>query len=191
MNVWSSEREFARQTDVCHSVQKNVMKTDKEIIYAFIDSQNLNLSILHAGWKLDFKRLRIFLERKYHVAKIFLFIGYVMGNEMLYTSLQNMGYVVVFKPTLQNKDGVVKGNCDAELVLHCMIEYDNFDQAIVVSGDGDFHCLVEYLLAQNKFFKLGIPNKRSFSALLKKFQNRCFYVSDLRHKLEYYKNDRG
>ena len=78
--------------------------------------------------------------------KAFLFIGYKPGNEALYTQMQQMGYVVILKPTLELADGTVKGNVDAELVLHTMIEYKNFDKAIIVSGDGDFHCLVEYLV---------------------------------------------
>ena len=56
--------------------------------YAFIDSQNLNLGVKSQGWKLDFARFRIFLKDKYKVKKVFLFIGYVAGNEILYTSLQ-------------------------------------------------------------------------------------------------------
>ena len=77
------------------------MKTPKPI-YAFIDSQNLNLSIRAQGWKLDFKRFRIYLKDKYKVEKAFLFIGYVAGNESLYTYLQKSGYIIVFKPTKQN-----------------------------------------------------------------------------------------
>jgi len=33
--------------------------------YAFIDSQNLNLSIREQGWVLDFKKFRIYLKDKY------------------------------------------------------------------------------------------------------------------------------
>jgi len=34
-----------------------------------------------------------------------------------------------------------------------MIEYNNYDKAIIVSGDGDFHCLVEYLEEKEKLLK--------------------------------------
>ena len=121
--------------------------------YAFIDSQNLNLGILDQGWKLDFARFRIYLKDKYKVGKAFLFIGYVMGNEARYSSLQTAGFHLIFKPTLEykkNKKVVVKGNVDAELVLHSMIEYSNYDKAIIVSGDGDFHCLIKYLSEEDK-----------------------------------------
>jgi len=162
----------------------------KEKVYGFIDSQNLNLSIGDLGWKLSFEKFRIFLKDKYKVTKAFLFIGYVPGNQSLYTELQQIGYIVVFKPTLEH-NGKIKGNCDAELVMHCMIQYQNFDKAIIVSGDGDFHCLIEYLVANDKLCKVGIPNKKKYSSLLKKFRSPYFfYVSDLRHRLEYKKRTR-
>ncbi|MCB1081264.1 MAG: NYN domain-containing protein [Chlamydiia bacterium] len=160
---------------------------NKENNYAFIDSQNLHKGILSCGWKLDFKRFRIYLEEKYGVTKAFLFIGYLRGNEYMYTNFQKMGYIVVHKPTLETTDGEIKGNCDAELVLHCMIEYENFDKAIIVSGDGDFHCLVNHLLENNKLLKVGVPVKKKYSALLRRFGNFHFYIDKLSKKLAYKK----
>lgn len=46
---------------------------------------------------------------------------------------------MILKPTMELPDKTVKGNVDAELVLHTMIQYPNYDKAIIVSGDGDFH----------------------------------------------------
>ncbi len=53
----------------------------KQNNYAFIDSQNLNLSINDQSWKLDFKRFRIYLKEHLCVNKTFLFIGYVATNQ--------------------------------------------------------------------------------------------------------------
>ncbi|MEW6171401.1 MAG: hypothetical protein AB1472_07610, partial [Candidatus Omnitrophota bacterium] len=53
--------------------------------YAFIDSQNLNLAIKDCGWELDFTRFYVYLKDKYEITKAFLFIGYIAGNEALYT----------------------------------------------------------------------------------------------------------
>lgn len=156
------------------------------INYAFIDSQNLNLGIRSVGWELDFKKFRIYLNDKYHVKKAFLFIGYVSTNESLYTKLQKFGYILIFKPTLDiTSKGrrVIKGNVDAELVLHTMIEIHNFDKAIIVSGDGDFHCLVEYLDSMSKLGGLLVPNKK-FSSLLKKFNDNITRLDLLRDILE-------
>ena len=114
--------------------------------YAFIDSQNLNLGIRNQGWQLDYRKFRRYLKDKYRVTKAFLFIGYIPTNEKLYRLLKRSGYALVFKPTIQAKGGT-KGNVDAELVLHTMHELcqGKFDKAVIVSGDGDFHCLAEYL----------------------------------------------
>jgi len=83
-------------------------------------------------------------------------------------------------------DGTVKGNVDAELVLHTMIELRHFDQAIIASGDGDFHCLVEYLIGKNKLLKVLAPN-RHYSKLLREFNHFITRLDVLKHSLEYKK----
>lgn len=66
--------------------------------YAFIDSQNVNLSIRDKGWTLDFARFRKYLEDKYSIQKAFLFIGYIATNQNLYTGLQKDGFILIFNP---------------------------------------------------------------------------------------------
>ncbi len=159
-----------------HHPQKN---------YAFIDSQNLNLAIRAQGWKLDFRRFRVHIQDKYHVQKAYLFIGYINGNQSLYTMLQDAGFTCIFKPTLQYKDGTTKGNCDAELVLWSMIDFKEYEKAVIVSGDGDFNCLVDYLLKEKKLECVLIPDQHRFSGLLKfkKFRPYLRYMNDLRERL--------
>jgi uncharacterized LabA/DUF88 family protein len=176
------------------------MTENRPVIYAFIDSQNLNLSIrndqknkitgkvIYSGWKLDYKRFFIYLKDKYRVSKAFLFIGKKKGNEGLYEYLERSGYSMVYKPTIDFSDGDhgtgTKGNIDAELVLQTMIELSNFDKAIIVAGDGDYHCLIKYLINQNKLKHILIPNKYSYSSLLKEFRHYIEFISDLKGKLE-------
>ncbi|MDX9779082.1 MAG: NYN domain-containing protein [Patescibacteria group bacterium] len=173
----------------------------RENNFAFIDSNNLyqglskdifqNGQQLYSGWKLDYKRFRRYLKDKYKVQKAFLFIGYIPGHQAMYTKLQEYGYICVFKPTLELKDGKVKGNVDAELVLHAMIEYKNYDKAILVSGDGDFYCLTEYFIKNDKLKKVLVPNQYNYSCLLNrlssKSNNILIFVGDQRNKLEYRK----
>ena len=157
--------------------------------YAFIDSQNLNLAIRELGWRRDFKRFRVYLKENYNVSKVFLFIGFVEGNNDLYAFLQEAGFICIFKPTLKYKDGTTKGNCDAELVLQAMIELSQYHKAVIVTGDGDFYCLVKYLLEQRKLEAVLIPNRAKFSALLKFKIFRPFlrYMNDLEQLLAYIK----
>lgn len=92
---------------------------------------------------------------------------------------------MIFKPTLKLPTGKVKGNVDAELVLHAMIEYQRYDKALIVTGDGDLYCLVDYLVRNDKLLKLMIPNKNKFSSLFRKMMPRIVFMNKLRRKLEY------
>ncbi len=155
-----------------------------EVNYAFIDSQNLNLGIQSQGWELDFKRFRVYLNDKFGITKAFLFIGYLDKFKPMYEQLKSYGYVLIFKPTLVHNDGTAKGNVDSELVLYASkIEYDNYDKAIIVSGDGDFYCLIEYLAKHKKLKQVFIPNRRSYSRLLTKFKKYFFTLNNLKPKL--------
>lgn len=148
------------------------MKTKKrEAVYAFIDSQNLNLGIRDLGWQIDFKKFYIYIKDKFRVKKSILFIGYLKENKVLYEKLRSFGYELVFKPTVKDKFGKVKGNVDAEIVLHSAnIEYDNYNKGVFVSGDGDFYCLYDFLQKKNKLLRIVIPNHKSESSLLERFQ---------------------
>lgn len=171
-------------------------------VYAFIDSQNLNVGVQKFGWKMDWKKFRQFLSDKYGVTHAYMFIGYVPEFENLYQQLHDAGYLIVLKPTYDmtrvqltpeekekrdkdsNKDEETrptKGNVDADLVLWAMKEIPNYSKAIVVSGDGDFYSLVEYLDEQNKLLKLLAPNAH-YSGLFNKYEN---YVE----RLDKYKKD--
>jgi len=66
-----------------------------------------------------------------------------------------------------------------------MIEYSNYERAVIVTGDGDFHCLLEYFKKQGKLMKLIVPNRHAFSSLLRKFAPDMAFMNDLRGKLEY------
>jgi len=127
---------------------------------------------------LDWRKFRQYLRNKYKAEKAYLFIGQLSGNESLYKYLQECGYILIFKPTLYHYEGnklIVKGNVDAELVLHTMIEFKNYEKAIIVSGDGDFYCLIEYLEGKGKLLKVLVPSKH-FSSLLRKFNQKNYIV---------------
>jgi len=177
-------------------------KKKRTIIYAFIDSQNLNLGtnkniykkrkIIYKGWKLDYKKFREYLTDKFRIKKAFLFIGYIKKYEKMYKNLRSYGYELIFKPTVKDNHGKPKGNVDAELVLHsAAIQYPDYDKAVIVSGDGDFYCLHEYLEKKRKLLKIIIPNTKSESSLLKKFQRYKTFIIFEKDKLELKPNKNG
>ena len=93
----------------------------------------------------------------------------------------------MFRPTLHLPRGGLKGNVDTELVLHTMIELPNYDQAVIVTGDGDYYCLLEHLNRCGKLLRLIVPNQYKYSSLLKGFARKIVFLSQLRAKLEYQK----
>lgn len=154
--------------------------------YAFIDSQNLYVSIQRLGWKLDFARFRVYLNDKYGVTKAYIFIGYLPENKPLYWTLEKAGYELIFKPIVRTNSRI-KGNCDTELVLQAMIDIKQYHKAILVSGDGDFFCLIKYLLTQDKFERLIIPDKYRYSSLLRNGvipKRQISFMTDLRKMVE-------
>lgn len=155
--------------------------------YAFIDSQNLNLGVKKLGWNLDFRKFRVYLREKYRVSKAYMFLGYLPENQKMYSNLQAVGYILIFKPILINKkDSQVKGNVDAELVLQVMIDYKKYNKAIIVSSDGDFRCLIEYLYDNKKLEKVISPDIKNCSVLLKKSaREKIVFMDNLNKKLEY------
>lgn len=165
------------------------MYREKQKTYAFIDSQNVNLAIRELGWKLDFARFRVYLKDKFGVEKAYIFIGFLPSNQDLYAHLQEAGFICIFRPTLTYKDGTTKGNCDAELVLQAMLDINKYDKAVIVSGDGDFYCLIKHLISEGKLQALLVPNRYKYSALLKLKDFRPFTrdMNDLKSKLSYKK----
>ncbi len=189
-------------------------RSKKPNAYAFIDSQNLNLGTQRMGWKLDWRKFRQYLADEYGVTHAYTFIGYMSENESMYEYMHELGYLVVLKPTIDvsgsheandkiitlptDKSGqptdkkpedkekpIIKGNVDAELVLYAMKEFSKYDQAIIVSGDGDFFSLAEYLQEQGKLAHIMTPNWQ-YSSLLKTFEPKIIRLDQLRRQLSYH-----
>ncbi|MCL2869673.1 NYN domain-containing protein [Candidatus Saccharibacteria bacterium] len=160
------------------------------VTYAFIDSQNLNLGVRSQGWHVDYRRLRLYLKNRYNVQRAFMFIGYVGNNVELYASLVAAGFELIYKPTVAYRASgklTHKGNVDAELVLWASAKVINeYDQAIIISADGDFRCLYEYLNEKSKLRLIISPSQR-FSHLLSPFKEKVVRISRLRGVLEYKK----
>ncbi len=158
---------------------------EKEKNHAYIDGANLHKGIRSSGWHLDYARFRVWLSDKYGVDKAYLFIGLVPKMTALYTALQEAGYLLVFKETTQDGDGNVKGNCDAELVLHAVVDHyeKKYMKMVLVSSDGDYACLVEFLKNRKAFEVLLSPHDKS-SFLLRKLDIPIVYLSTQRSNLE-------
>ncbi|MDO8617533.1 MAG: NYN domain-containing protein [Candidatus Uhrbacteria bacterium] len=157
----------------------------KENNFAYIDGANLYRGIESLGWSLDYRRFRVWLKDKYRIERAYLFLGLIPRNKNLYTELQDAGYTIVFKETVYDGEGKVKGNCDADLVLKVVCDtYENhFDQAVVVSSDGDYAGLVSFLKSREKLFAILSPYNEKCSILLKRTGAKIVFLGNFRDRL--------
>lgn len=155
--------------------------------FAYIDGANLYNGSESLGWKLDYRRFRIWLKDKYSVNHAYIFIGLVGKNNDLYKFLQEAGYILIFKETVSDSDGKIKGNCDADLVLHAVCgAYENaYKRAVIVSSDGDYAGLIKFLAEKNKLRILISPSvSKKCSILLKRTNAPITYINDQKNILE-------
>lgn len=145
---------------------------------AFIDGQNLYMGTTKNlfPWNIDLSRFRIYLKYKYDVDEAYYFLGYTQkDNEDLYDYIQKSGFILKFKEHNSVMLGKKKGNVDSEIIFNIMkklYKKENFNKIILVSGDGDYKVLVDFLIEENKFAKILFPNKKYASSLYKKIERK-------------------
>ncbi len=166
---------------------------EKENNIAFIDAQNLHLWTQTENWKVDFKRFRIYLERKFKVEEAYFFLWFVNDdNQEMYRKIQKAGFILEFREHNSNMLWKKKWNVDVDIVfeiMHRCLEENDFDKIVLVSWDWDYIKAVKYLIEKNRFKKILFPNSL-FSSLYRKIQP-SFWVNlslkDVRKKIEYIK----
>jgi uncharacterized LabA/DUF88 family protein len=168
------------------------MPSSRKNNFAFIDGQNLHLGTTNCGWSVDFGRLRKYLFDKYDVKEAYYFLGYVNDNEQdLYHNLQRAGFILSFREHSSLMMGKKKGNIDTDLVfsiMRALVEQEDFDKVFIVSGDGDYKKLVDFLIKKDRFGKMLYPNARFASSLYNSLGGEFFDALDdpeIRKKIEY------
>ena len=143
--------------------------------YAFIDGQNLIYNTARSAdnpWKIDLKRLRVYLKEKYKVEVAYYFIGaYNNRYEKMYEALNSYGYEVVFREHSENSKSSKKGNVDTDIVFEAMkkiAEREQFNKILLVSDDGDYWKMVNYFIRKRKFEKILAPSRKNLSLLYKR-----------------------
>jgi uncharacterized LabA/DUF88 family protein len=154
-----------------------------EKINIYIDGNNLYRGAKALGFEIDYKKFRGWLRQKYNPQNIYLFIGLVPDRTKFYEHLQECGFILIFKQTV-SVGGVIKGNCDAELVLKTVSDFytKSFDTCILITGDGDFGCLAEFLKENNAIRCIVSPDKKKCSFLLRNKKVETVFLNDLYHK---------
>lgn len=152
-------------------------------VHAYIDGNNLYRAAKELGYEIDYKKFRSWLRQKYGISHAYLFIGLVPDRVKFYAHLQECGFILVFKQTV-SVGGAVKGNCDAELVLKATSDFYTkaFGSCMLVTGDGDFGCLVEFLASHAALSGVLAPDKKKCSILLRNKNIEITFLNELYHK---------
>lgn len=145
--------------------------------FAYIDNQNLYMATKCAPepWRVDMRRLRVYLHEKYNVIRAYLFMGaFEYRLQDRYMRYQDAGYIVVFREHGESLKGNKKGNVDVDVVFEMM--RDNFtsaqmERAILVSGDGDYYRTIKYLRDMGKLEKVLLPSHKNASSLYKELSD--------------------
>jgi len=158
------------------------MNTSPENNIAYVDGQNLYMGTTKRDpvWELDLAKLRVYLKEKYAVTKAYYYLGYVQDGanyEKLYEEIQSAGFILVFREHNSAMKGTKKGNVDADIIFSIMkrVYYkETFNKVVLVSGDGDYKMLVDFLIIENKFEKVLFPKQRFASSLYKPLTRKYF-----------------
>lgn len=160
----------------------------KENNFAYIDGANLYKGVGSSAWKLDYRKFRSWIRQKFSIAEAYLFIGLVSKHADLYTSLQSMGYKLIFKEIIYDGSGKAKGNCDADLVLQAVRDYYENSPAnvLLISSDGDYAPLVRFWQEKKVSCVIVSPAPvDKCSILLKRTGVSIVYLEDVKHKLSF------
>lgn len=163
----------------------------KENNIAFIDGQNFHLGTQADNWAVDLKKFRIFLNDQFGVREAYYFLGFISEDEQdLYDCLQKAWFIVSFREHSSALKWKKKWNVDVDMVFEIMrkiVEKDDFDKIVLVSGDWDYIKLIRYLIKKNLLKRIIFPNK-NHSSLYNKITNKFYYyLSNAKEKLQYKK----
>lgn len=160
------------------------MRTEENI--AYIDGQNLYMGIAKSSpvWRIDLSRFRVYLQQKYNIEYAYYYLGYVQTGETydkLYEEIQKAGFILMFREHNSAMLGSKKGNVDSDIIFNIMkrlYKKEKFDKIVLVSGDGDYKSLVDFLIEENRFAKILFPNRKFRSSLYRKLQSKYFDFLD-------------
>jgi uncharacterized LabA/DUF88 family protein len=123
----------------------------------FIDESNVYHSQKTIGWKIDYLKLKNYLEASSDVSLINLYTSYFdknIFNKERFNEIEKEGYQIIKKKLkfIKNKKGdyIKKGNLDIELALDSYIYRNKYDVFVLFSGDSDFEYLIKLLKNSGK-----------------------------------------
>ena len=160
--------------------------------YAFIDASNIIYGAKEEGWFIYQKKLLIYLKKKFKVFKAFFYYGKDSKNikkQFFLNKLKTFGYILRVKE-IKHYGKRIKANCDVDLTMDMLLKINDYNQAVVLTGDGDFVPLFQYLITKGRKIIIISSPKRTSKELKKLIGNKHIDFGSLRYLLEYKKRGR-
>lgn len=143
----------------------------KEITIIYIDAANILLSSKSAGLDVDILKLIQKLKDKYRTEKVIYFTGDFKSMQESFDTLIEFGVEMVYKE-IYNENSKTKANCDVEISHRITFDIENslVTKVVLLSGDGDFVHIADYVNRNNLEIKIIAADPISCSRVIKKRQ---------------------
>jgi len=109
-----------------------------------------------------------------------------------YRKLEEFEYILRIKPTkiYREKNGLTKkkANCDVDMTFEMMKLINEYSGAIVLSGDGDFAVLINYLIEKGKTIIILSRAERTAKEIRQIARGNFRDFHKIRHKIEFFDN---
>lgn len=138
-------------------------------VFVFIDASNLWAAQKARGQLFDLAKLKAYIKSSHEasVIRVYYYDAYpdqktreysVDGKFKFYVYLEKaLKFIVRKKPLKQIRvaaeGGFIveeKGNMDVEMAIDVVNQINNYDEAVVFSGDSDFLALIRFIHSKNK-----------------------------------------
>ena len=156
--------------------------------YVFIDASNIIYGASHNGWRMDFEKLIKYLKTRYDANKVFYYAGLDPENKKqlgFYEKLQEFGYILRLVPLKVFSDGTRKGDVDSRMTFEIMKYFGTYNRAVILTGDGDYYWVLEYLIQNKKQVFIISFAKRTAPELKKLAKEDFAHLGNLRHQLQF------
>ncbi|QQG44720.1 MAG: NYN domain-containing protein [Candidatus Roizmanbacteria bacterium] len=170
---------------------KEKYKIKKVFYYAGIELHGFKYSLLE-NKPLDLEKLLKHLLDKLKNKDIteeeILIISKHIRRVKFYLKLKRFGYFLQLKPTKIYWDEdkpVKKANCDADMTLDLVRYINEFKEALILSGDGDFVRALLYLQSKNKRIYILARGERSAREIKKLAGSDFRDFHKLRSRIEF------
>ena len=155
--------------------------------YVFIDATNIIYGTSYYGWKMDFEKLFKYLTNRYEAKAVYYYAGVDSKNVKqlnFYKKLTDFGYKLRLVPVKIFSDGHKKADVDSRMTFEIIKLDKKFDKAIIMTGDGDYYWVLEYLIKTKKMVKLISHNRNTARELKKLFGKDFVDMEDIRYQIE-------